>query len=203
MRALNSTIVAAALACVSLPAAEPARAERADRDKPVTLEADHMTIDDVNKVQVYEGKVVLTQGTLAIRANRIVIKQDADGFHHGVATGDGGNLASFREKRDGVDEFVEGYAERIEYDAKADKAQLFVRARLRRELDEVRGNYISYDGKTEYFVVSSGEASASGNNPQGRVRAVIQPKRKNSPAGTESGTLLLKPATGIANPRDE
>jgi lipopolysaccharide export system protein LptA len=202
MQCLKSMIVAAAAGCLVL-AAVPARAERADRDKPVTLEADHMTIDDVNKVQVYEGKVVLTQGTLAIRANRIVVKQDADGFRHGVATGDAGSLASFREKRDGVDEFVEGTAERIEYDAKADKAELFVRARLRRDLDEVRGNYISYDGKTEYFVVSSGEASASGNNPQGRVRAVIQPKRKIPPTGNEGGTPLLKPATGIANPRDE
>ena len=189
---------------VNVLLAPPAFAERADREKPVTLEADKMSVDDLSKVQVYEGRVVLLQGTLSIRADKIVVKQDADGFRHGIATGKPGNLASFREKREGVDEYVEGWAERIEYDAKGDKAELFVQARLKRDLDEVRGNYISYDGKTEYFLVNSGGASASGSNPQGRVRAVIQPKKKEvSAAKMERGDLNLKPSPGIVNPRDD
>ncbi len=213
--------IAVVLAAGCLLPAPAAYAERADRDKPITLEADHMTIDDLKHVQVYEGKVVMQQGTLAIHADRIVVTQDADGFHHGVATVAAGSLVYFREKRDGVDEYVEGWGERVEYDDKTDHAELFVRARLKRNLDEVRGNYISYDGRTEYYLVNSGSDSGNANNPQGRVRATIQPKKKEpaapaktapaapptgdaaAPARPGGGSLGLQSLPVIANPRDD
>ena len=66
--------------------ATPALAEKADREKPINLEADRMSMDDINKVQVYEGNVILTQGTLQIRTAKLVVTQDADGFQKGVAT---------------------------------------------------------------------------------------------------------------------
>src|ERR1700680_4935710 len=102
-------------ALLTLNMAPAAHAERADRDKPVNLEADRVTVDDAKQVATFEGNVVLTQGTLTIRGDRMVVQQDADGFKHGVAYG---NLASFRQKREGYDEYIEGYAERIEYDSK-------------------------------------------------------------------------------------
>jgi lipopolysaccharide export system protein LptA len=172
--------------------AAPAHAEKADREKPINLEADHMTVDDLKKIQTYEGKVVFTQGTLIIRADKIVVTDDAEGFHHGVATVGPGSLAYFREKRDGVDEYVEGWGERIEYDSKADKAELFVRAHMKRELDDVRGNYISYDGKTEMYVVTSGEASGTTYDPKGRVHATIQPKKKEPAVPAKPGQALPK-----------
>lgn len=167
-----------------------AHAEKADRDKPINLEADHMAIDDLKKIQTYEGKVVMTQGTLVIRADKIVVTQNAEGAHHGVATVAPGNLAYFREKRDGVDEYVEGWGERIEYDDGTDKAEMYVRARLKRNLDEVHGNFISYDGKTEYYLVKSGAESGTPYNPDGRVRATIQPKKKEpvTPSKAEPGS---------------
>jgi lipopolysaccharide export system protein LptA len=209
-------VIAASLAAALLLAAPSARAEKADREKPINLEADHMTIDDLKKIQVYEGKVVLTQGTLSIRADKIVVTQDAEGFNHGVATVvPGGALATFREKLDGKDEYVEGWGERIEYDAKADKADLFVHARVKRNLDDVRGDHISYNGKTEFYQVDSGEKSANPNNPDGKVRVTIMPKTKEAPKDAskdapkavkpeaERGDLGLKPAAAIAHPRDE
>jgi lipopolysaccharide export system protein LptA len=201
-----------ALAGCAMLAAPAAFAERADREKPINLEADHMAIDDLKHVQVYEGKVVFTQGTLMIRADKIVVTQDADGFRHGVATVVPGNLAYFREKRDGADEYVEGWGERIEYDDKTDRAELFVRARLKRNLDEVRGNYISYDGKTEFYLVKSAADPASASDRQDRVRATIQPKKKEpaapgktgaAPADPAPGDLGLKSSAAIANPREE
>jgi lipopolysaccharide export system protein LptA len=198
-------LVCAAMACV---VSTPAHAEKADRDKPINLEADHMTVDDLKKIQTYEGKVVFIQGTLIIRADKIVVTDDAEGFHHGVATVLPGGLAYFKEKRDGVDEYVEGWGERIEYDSKADKAELFVRAHLKRELDEVRGNYISYDGKTETYVVTSGEASGTPYNPQGRVHATIQPKKKEPVAPAKPGQAQPKadgaqPKTDAATPKPD
>jgi len=184
------------LALLVLPAA--ALAELGDRDKPVNLEADTMTVDDVKKVSVYQGSVVLTQGTLAIRADKLVVTEGKDGSHHGTAHG---NPATFRQKRDGLDEYVEGYGQRIEYDSGKDVVELFTQARMKRNQDEVRGNYISYDGKTEFFKVVGGKEAVTANNPRGRVRAVIQPKQKTAPAAVVPGDL--KTAGSIANPRDE
>ena len=187
-------------------AATPALAERADRDKPVNLEADRITVDDLQKVQVFEGNVQLVQGTLVIRTDRLVVTQDAEGFQKGVAYGGANGLARFRQKREGKDEYIDGEAERIEYESKAETAQFFVRAMVRSGLDEVRGQYISYDGKTERYLVTSGPdgtSAATAGKPD-RVRAVIQSKSaKNTPPPPKGVEIPLAPAPAIANPRDE
>lgn len=166
-------------------AAAPALAERTDRDKPIHLEADRMTVDDAKQVAVFEGSVRLTQGTMTIRADKIVVRQDQDGFQHGTAYG---NPATFRQKREGTDEFIEGYGERMEYDGRADQLELFTGARIVRGQDEVRGSYISYNAVTEFFKV----VGSSPQKPEGRVRAVIQPKSKEEPA--PKPPVSLKPS---------
>lgn len=170
------------LALVLGLASTPAMAERADRDKPVDIEADRMSVDDRNKVHVFEGSVVLTQGTLVIRSDKLVVSQDANGFQSGVATAAGSKLATFRQKRDGGGQ-VEGEAERIEYDSRNEQARLYRRARVASNGDEVRGNYIEYDALSENYLA----AQAPGNTPaasgSGRVRAVIQPKGDSRPEG--------------------
>ena len=164
--------------------ATPSLAERADRTKPINFESDRMRIDDAQKISVFEGKVVMTQGTLTIRADKVTVRQDKDGYQYGSANG---NLASFRQRRDGADEYVEGEAERIEYNGKTDKVEFFNRAKLKREpADEVRGNYISYDLRTEYFTASGGEGSSASGGPDGRVRAVIQPRKTGDEAAAGS-----------------
>lgn len=162
----------------------PAQAEKADREKPISLEADRITMDDVKKVQTFEGNVVLTQGTLQIRTSRLVVTQDADGFQKGVAFGGANGLARFRQKRDGRDDYIEGEAERIEHDARNEKTEFFVRAWVQSGKDEVRGQYISYDALTENYLVTNGtgESKSATGAPQARVRAIIQPKGKNAPA---------------------
>lgn len=183
-------------------AASPALAERADREKPITLEANRISVDDVKKVQVYEGNVVLSQGTLVIRSDRIIVTQDADGFQRGVAIGGPGGLARFRQKREGKDEFIEGEGERIEHDARGEKTEFFVRAWVRSGLDEVKGNYISYDGLNEKYLVTSG-VSADGKGPAkaegGRVRAIIQPKSKSDGEAPKGDPLTLKPSSNLPN----
>ena len=151
-------------------------AERADRNKPVNLEADRITVDDAKRQHIFEGNVTLSQGTLTIHANRIVVTQDAEGFQRGVAYG---APARFRQKRDTGEGYIEGEGERIEYDARIEKAEFFNQAWVRNGLDEIRGNYISYDAKTERYVVTSATDGKGNVVPSGRVRAVIQPKSKS------------------------
>jgi lipopolysaccharide export system protein LptA len=177
-----------------LAVAGPAHAERTDRDKPLNIEADRMMADDQKQTAVFEGRVVLTQGTFVLRADRLTVRQDAEGFQTGTATG---NPATFRQKRDGVDEWIDGEALRIEYDGKSERVELFERARVSRDKDEVRGNYISYDSRGEVFRVQPSKDATAPSGRDGRVRAVIQPKKKDAPAPPPAAPLDLKPATDL------
>ncbi len=157
----------------------PVLAERADREKPVNVEADKITVDDVNKVHQFDGKVQMTQGTLTIRAERIVVTQDAAGNQKGLASGGVDGLATFRQKREGKDEYVEGEAERIEHDSNSEKTELFGRASVKSGQDRVRGQYISFDARTENYLVSNGDGRKGSARSGERVRAVIQPRAKS------------------------
>jgi lipopolysaccharide export system protein LptA len=183
----NKARAAAALALATwcVLATATASAERADRDKPVNIESDSLIADEVKKVATFDGKVVLTQGSLVIRADRIVVQQDNDGFQRGVATG---NPARFRHKREGLGEYIDGEALRIEYDTRVDRVEFFNGARLRRDSgDDIRGDYISYDARTERFTVKASN-DASGSGREGRVRATIMPKKPAPQTPASPGT---------------
>jgi len=161
-----------------------ANADRADRDQPVNIEADSVEIDDKKQEAVFSGGVVLTQGTLMLKADRIVVKQSESGFQSGVAYG---KPAYFRQKREGYDDFIEGEAERLVYNGEAEKIELFTKAKLKRGGDEVRGAYISYNALTEFFEVNSGDSSTEApGSPRGRVRAIIQPRNSGDEEATKS-----------------
>ena len=180
-----------------------AHAEKADREKPVNVESDRVTVDDARQITLFEGKVVLTQGTMMIRGDRMEVRQDKEGFKQGTVWG---KQAYFKQKREGTSELIEGWGERIEYDSRADKVQLFTRAAMKKGDDDVSGDYISYDANTEFFqVIGGGAKAASANNPEGRVRTVLQPKARGAAATAPKtpASLPLRAADGIAAPREE
>lgn len=190
------------LCTVLLAVATPGHAEKADRNKPVNLEADRVTVDEINKVHIFDGNVTLSQGTLVIRSDKLVVKQDAEGFKSGVATANPGNLAHFRVKRDGKDEYVEGEGERIEHDAKTEITKFFNRAYVKSGLDEVRGQYIVFDGPNENYSVTSGPAGTVLPGRDNRVRAVIQPKNKPEAEAASTGQpVRLQIAPSMSNPK--
>ncbi len=151
-------------------------AEKADRDKPIELEADTVTVNDAKKTSVYSGNVILTQGTLIIRGDKLVVTEDKEGFQHSSSYG---NPTTFKQKREGKDEFMEGSAQRIEYDGRMGKVQLFTKAWVKRAEDIVHGDYIMYDANAEYSeVIGGGPQAISPSTPNGRVKAIIQPRKK-------------------------
>lgn len=170
---------------VALLASGPALAERADRDKPTVVDADQLVADDLKQTNVFSGNVILTKGTMVIRADRLTVREDPEGYQFGTALADSGKLVSYRQKREGLNQYIDGVAERMEYDGKTEKIKLFNRAVMKRlegsaEADEVRGAMIEYDSRTEIYTVM-GTATAPGATG-GRVRAVIQPRNKAVPS---------------------
>lgn len=156
-------------------------AEKADADKPTNVEADQMAYDDVKQINTFTGNVVLTRGTLIMRAYKMIVTQDAQGYQFATLLAPAGGLATFRQKRDtGPNQWVEGHAERIEYDGKTELVKLFSKAMIRRlegnkPTDEVEGEFISYDSRAEFFTVNN---TPTGENKPGggRIKAVIQPR---------------------------
>ncbi len=180
-------------------------AEKADRTKPMNAEADSLRFDDVKQTSVFTGNVVITKGTMVIRADRVEVRQDNEGFQFGTAVSSGGKRAFFRQKRDGGDEWMEGEAESILYDGKADTITFTRNASLRRlrgtnVTDETQGALITYDNTSDVFNVSGGAAASGPGNPGGRVRAVIGPRAAApaaaSPSAPASGAPL-RPSTSL------
>ncbi|MEO6118680.1 MAG: lipopolysaccharide transport periplasmic protein LptA [Methylotenera sp.] len=170
-------------------------AESADRDKPIDLEADSVKVDDAKQISTYSGNVILTQGTLVIHADKLIVREDKEGFQHSTSLG---NPTTFKQKREGKNEFMEGSAQRIEYDGRMDKVQLYTKAWVKRGEDIVHGDYISYDANSEYAEVIGGNKS---NSSSGRVRAIIQPKNKKATVpetdNPKTNPVPAKPSTSI------
>ncbi len=175
-------------------------AERADRDKPVHVEADQVTIDDVRQVGIFTGDVVMTQGTLSINGDQVEVKQGQGGLEHGTVTG---NPAWFRQKREGVNEFVEGSGARIEYDAISGIMNIYGQAHVKRGQDDVRGDHIIYDPRKETFQVTGGQPQPENKqlqpeNKKERVVVTINPKSASAPPPADS--LPIKPETRLLPP---
>lgn len=193
-----------ALALVMVLAAPGAMAERADKNKPLNVEADSGRYDDLKQVGTFAGNVVVTKGTLTMRAAQIEVRQGPDGYHYGVATALPGQLATFSQKRDGADETIEGEAERIEYDGRNDTVKFVNRAVIRRlragtVADETAGSQIVYDNLREVFSVVGGPSAATPANPGGRVRATLAPRAAPGAEGAASAPAgtTLRPSTSL------
>ena len=171
-------------------------AEKADRNKPMEVQADKSgTADLQNQVSRFSGNVVITQGTMVIKADRVEIRLPPDGYHVGTAWGAAGAPVSYRQKRDGVNEFVEGVAERVEFDGRAEVLRFIGSGVVRRlrgneTVDEITGALITWNHAAELFSVQGGTPTTA--NPEGRVRAVLSPR---------PGSAATRPAPAASEPR--
>ena len=190
------------LAAIAL---NPAAAENADRAKPMNAEADALRYDDLKQTSVFTGNVVITKGSTIIRGERVEVKQDPEGYQQAVVVAAPGKLAFYRKKREGLDEFIEGEAERIEYDSRADVVKFIRSAVLRRYkgavvADETTGSLINYDNKTDVFSVDGGLQNRTAANPTGRVRALLSPRGATPAAGAAAPVPGAPPAVLRASP---
>jgi len=187
---------------LSLFLAPAAHAERADRDKPMNIAADNMTYDDLKQVSIFTGHVIATKGTILIKGDRVEVYQDPEGYQYTTGTADGDGLAYFRQKREGLNEYIEGTAARIDYDGKQNLTTLTTRATVRRLqglstlMDQVHGSVITYDGQNDFYTAKAGPDVIGPGNPTGRVHALLMP-RNGAPAPLSGAPVRLAPTTTL------
>lgn len=185
----------AALLCV----AGLAHAEKADQKKPMNIEADSLRYDDLKQISIFTGRVLLTKGSIVIRAERLEVRQDPDGFQFGLATGNADKRAFYRQKREALDEFIEGEGETIYYDGKADTVTFTRQAVLRRLrgaalADEITGGVIVYENLTDLFTVDGAATRGPAGNlgSGGRVRVMLTPKPEAAASAPVADPARLK-----------
>ncbi|RZL85983.1 MAG: lipopolysaccharide transport periplasmic protein LptA [Variovorax sp.] len=201
LRPLRWLYLALALAGV----ASVAQAEKADRTKPMNIEADAMRYDDLKQTSEFTGNVVMTKGTIIIRGARVDVRQDPEGYQYGVVTAAPGKLAYFKQKRDsGTDEWIEGEGEVIEYDSRADNVKFIRRAVMRRLVgatpnDESSGPLIVYDQSNDTFTVNGAALPPNAGVAQqgGRVKAILTPKAASAPAGAKPAPPAPASGSGL------
>ena len=195
---MKKIFAAAFLSLLSLTAS----AERADSLKQAVVNFDSLDVDEVTQTRILTGNVVLTRGTLILKSDRALLKETPEGYMNVTLTSNPGRVATFRQKRDGgPDLWVEGQAERIEYDERVELVKLFSKAivkelengRLTNELD---GAYISYDNRKEVATVRN-DASGETRSGGGRGTLIIAPRR-TAPATAPAAAPAVAPATPAA-----
>ncbi len=179
---MKKLFAAAFLSLLSLGAA----AEKADSLKPAKIDYDSLDVDEVTGTRILTGNVILTRGTLELKSDRALVKETPEGYMSVTLTTGGGRVSTFRQKRDGGPNlWVEGQAERIEYDERTELVRLYSNAVVKelentRMTNEITGPFISYDNRKEVATVRndvSGQTKAGG----GRGTLILAPKR--APAG--------------------
>ncbi len=188
------SLLATALA---LAVSAPVLAEKSDREKPINFSAADGNFDYEKRTGALKGNVIITQGTITIKADRIEFKQNQDNSMSAMAYG---NPISFRQKQDGKDEYYEGSALRADYDGQKELLQLFDRAVLKRGTDEIRSNYISYNAATEFFKAEGRGDAAAAQDELGRtdrVRGVFSPKSEGAPGKNNVKGSDRKVAPGL------
>ncbi len=162
---------------MALLAPSMAAALSGDRQQPIHIRADSVEINEKTGVSVYTGDVNVTQGSMELTADQLIVYRKNGEMDRMESKG---RPATFRQQPDGAEQEVRGQARRIEYDAETQKAYLIGEGHVWRGKDEFLGERIVYDTVDSIVQATGGEDGEK----DARVHAVIQPKKdqeKGSP----------------------
>lgn len=173
-------IIYTLLVILGLTAPLTVHALKSDADKPTHIEAERMRYVDLKQENTFTGNVLLTKGSIKIKGDKMFVRQDPSGYQYGTVYG---KPAHFRQQRDGgVNLWIDGQAERIEYDTKSGIVRFFNSAKLKRlennkPTEEVEGAFILYNTQTEFYSVKNRVRGEERTNDR-RIKVIIQPSKK-------------------------
>ncbi len=199
------SVFASSAACLLAFGGHPAFAEKADRSKPMQIEADRLQHDEARQLTVLSGQVQAVKGTWVMRAARMEVQQDPQGQQRARFWAEPGQRVFFRQKREGLDEYVEGEATQAEYDSRQDLMVLTGNAEVRilregRLADQMQGQRIVYNNTMEVLNVDGQGQDGKPAAGRQRVRAVLAPKAPASAPEVPAPALRSSPAAGERRP---
>jgi lipopolysaccharide export system protein LptA len=155
----------------SLFAISTANAAKRNEDEPIRIDARSVEANDKTGTVVYSGNVVAEQGRLSIRADRVEIHSRQGKAERMRATG---KPVKLRQGPDNESAEILAEAARLDYHFSQRKIDLIGQVTLRRGEDLFTAEVLHYD-------LNSKNLNAAGDEKNnGRVHAVIQPKKTGS-----------------------
>ena len=157
-------------------------AEKADQDKPIILEADQVSVDDVKQIYDLDGQILLIKGSIVVTGEHGNIKVDPEGYEFIDVKGTPEAIATFRQRKEGIaNEFMQGHGNQVIYDAKTEMLIITGNATLKRllnmqMLDQLKGWKIKYDDVKQYYHVIPPADAKPDDLPL--ARAILSPRRK-------------------------
>ena len=151
-----------------------------DREQPIELEADFGEIDDQAQITKYRGNVVATQGTMRFTGDTLTIHYNDRGKAEKVLLR--GKPATYRQLLDVEDEYTEGEALTIEYDAQRELLVLIEKAKLTQGAKLFKGHRIAYNAKRNLIKARRATPEELAREPgsQGeRIRVILPPAKKD------------------------
>lgn len=148
----------------------PALALEGDRDQPITIDSNSATYDDKLGTSVYQGDVVVIQGSMRMDADKLVVYIIAGAIDKLVATG---QPVKFKQLPDVGKEEIKGRSLIAEYYPDKTLLVLIKQAVVWQGSNQSSSELILYDSKNA--VIKAGENASDDK----RVHATFQPKPKN------------------------
>ena len=172
---INKLSLKIALSGALLAATIPALALTGDTDQPIHIESDQQSLDMQGNVVTFTGNVVVTQGTIKINADKVVVTRP--GGESGKEVIDGyGKPATFFQMQDNGKP-VKGHADTMHYELQNDFVVLTGNAFLEQLDSNIKGDKITYLVKEQKMQAFSDKGR--------RVTTVLVPSQlqdKNKPA---------------------
>ncbi len=168
---MNHSSLSSLLCCAlfGLATALPAYALSTDTQQPIYINADEQELDMRENIVQFSGNVILQQGSIDIRAERIILERVSGEEGNEVIRTFGSPTTFSQELDDGG--FIKGTANRLIYTTKNEFLQMLDNARLEQTDSTIEGSTISYRIDQQKLVAESQEG--------GRVKTVLQPKALN------------------------
>ncbi|HWK62635.1 MAG TPA: lipopolysaccharide transport periplasmic protein LptA, partial [Eoetvoesiella sp.] len=150
--------------------------------------SDSLNYNDAKKESTFTGNVVMTRGPMTLRADKLVMHEDAQGSQFGTATVNPGNLVFVRQETPEKFEVVEARGLRAEYNGKTKEIEMIGNAVVTKfvcgkPFDKISGDRVKYNQETNIYEAFSKPGAAPTQG--GRVRSIATPSAKAEAAAAD------------------
>ncbi len=167
------------LLCFSLGSSQLAHALESDRDQPADIEADDTEFNFKTGVRTFIGNVIVIQGTLRIKADKVIANYKDGKLQNATAWG---QPARFKQRPDDKPHDVEGYGKKLFVNSVENTLTLNGRAKLKQGIDTINGETIIYNMANDTLKVKGGtRIGAGGNTGKARPNRKLEDPFKDDP----------------------